>query len=88
MQVCYSSERSVAGLAAAGNKADRAERMRGRKVGESAGGLGQDSICPEMLVFVGSPGALLRAVEVCMHAFLECCHRWACCSSKMFDGVT
>jgi hypothetical protein len=71
MQVCYSRERS--GTAAAGG---RVERTRKQGVIDAhvkeKDAARQETECPQMMLFVGSPGALLRAVEASVHHLCIC----------------
>ena len=66
MQVCYSSERRGSRAAAGGLERKRGQGREGsdQTAMKQAALVGQEAKCPETLIFVGSPGALLRAVEV------------------------
>ncbi len=66
MQVCYSSESSGSLAAAGGSERKRGPRRErsGQTSMTQADLMRQEAKCPETLIFVGSPGALLRALEV------------------------
>ncbi len=63
MQVCYSRDRKGK-EAAAGKAEQRGKQGSGDPAHMRRDTVRQESNCPHMLIFVGSPGALLRAAEV------------------------
>ncbi|CAL8462284.1 g1815 [Coccomyxa elongata] len=65
-KVCYSSERSGSLAATGGSERNRGQRRErsGQISMTQADLMRQEAKCPETLIFVGSPGALLRALEV------------------------